>query len=59
MKTQQDYANKQWLQRPPALRRWHVLLALAALLLLVVTSDPTDCDGKRCDTSFDSPAQPR
>jgi hypothetical protein len=55
----QDYADKAWLQRPPALRRWHVLLALAALLLLAVTSDPNDCDGKRCDTSFDSPAQPR
>jgi hypothetical protein len=54
-----DYADKTWLQRPPALRRWHVLLALAALLLLAVTGDPTDCDGRRCDTSFDSPAQPR
>ena len=55
----QDYADKTWLRRSPALQRWHVLLALAALLLLAVTSDPNDCDGKRCDTSFDSPAQPR
>ncbi len=54
-----DYANKAWLQRPPALRRWHVLLALAALLLLAVTSDPTDCDGKRCTTIVDAPAQSR
>jgi hypothetical protein len=57
--SRQDYADKTWLQRPPALRRWHVLLALAALLLLAVTSDPTDCDGRRCDTSFDTTAQPR
>jgi hypothetical protein len=57
--TKQDYANKQWLPRPPALRRWHVLLALAALALLAVTSDPTDCDGKRCYTSFDSTTQTR
>ena len=54
-----DYADKTWLRRSPTLRRWHVLLALAALALLVLTGDPTDCDGKRCDTSFDSPAQPR
>jgi hypothetical protein len=54
-----DYADKTWLQRPPALRRWHLLALLAALLLLAVTSDPNDCDGRRCDTSFDSPAQPR
>ena len=53
-----DYANKQWLQRPPTLRRWHLLAALAALALLAVTSDPNDCDGKRC-TSFDSRAQSR
>ena len=54
-----DYANKQWLQpRSPALRRWHLLALLAALLLLAVTSNPNDCDGKRC-TSFDSPAQSR
>jgi len=54
-----DYADKTWLRRPPALRRWHVLLALAALLLLAVTGDPTDCDGKRCTTIVDSPAQAR
>jgi len=53
-----DYANKQWLQRPLALRRWHVLLALAALLL-VLTSDPTDCDGRRCATSFDTTTHAR
>jgi hypothetical protein len=54
-----DYADKTWLRRPLPLRRWHLLALLAALLLLVLTSDPTDCDGRRCDTSFDSPAQPR
>jgi hypothetical protein len=54
-----DYADKTWLQRPLPLRRWHLLALLAALLLLVLTSDPTDCDGRRCATSFDSPAQPR
>jgi len=55
-----DYANKQWLQpRPPTLRRWHLLAALAALLLLAVTSNPNDCDGKRCTTSIDAPAQAR
>lgn len=54
-----DYANKQWLHRPPALRRWHILAMLAALALLAVTSDPNDCDGKRCTTSFDSRAQSR
>ena len=54
-----DYANKQWLQRPPALRRWHILAMLAALLLLAATSDPNDCDGKRCTTSVDSPAATR
>jgi hypothetical protein len=54
-----DYADKTWLQRPPALRRWHLLAALAALLLLVLTGDPTDCDGRRCATSFDTTAQPR
>ena len=55
-----DYADKTWLQpRPPALRRWHVLLALAALLLLVLTGDPNDCDGKRCNKSFDTAAQAR
>ncbi len=54
-----DYANKQWLQRPPALRRWHLLALAAALLLLAVTSDPTDCDGKRCTTIVDTTAQPR
>jgi hypothetical protein len=57
--SRQDYADKTWLRRPPTLQRWHVLLALAALLLLAVTSDPTDCDGRRCDTSIDAPAQPR
>lgn len=55
----QDYADKAWLQRPFALQRWHVLLALAALLLLAVTGNPNDCDGKRCSTYVDSPAQPR
>ena len=45
MKIRTDYANKTWLQRPPTLRRWHVLAALAALLLLAVTADPNDCDG--------------
>jgi hypothetical protein len=59
MKTQQDYADKTWLQRPPALRRWHVLLALAALLLLAATSDPNDCDGRRCATSFDTTTHAR
>jgi hypothetical protein len=54
-----DYADKQWLQRPPALRRWHLLAALAALLLLAVTADPNDCDGRRCDISIDAPAQAR
>ena len=54
-----DYANKTWTQRSPRLRRWHLLAALAALLLLAVTSDPTDCDGKRCTTSIDAPAQAR
>jgi hypothetical protein len=54
-----DYANKQWLQRPPTLRRWHLLAALAALALLAVTSDPNDCDGKRCTTIVDSPAAAR
>lgn len=54
-----DYASKAWLRRPPALRRWHLLAALAALLLLAVTSDPTDCNGKRCTTSIDAPAQAR
>jgi hypothetical protein len=54
-----DYANKQWLRRPERLRRWHILAMLAALLLLAVTSDPTDCDGKRCTTMVDSPAQSR
>ena len=54
-----DYADKTWLQRSPALRRWHLLALLAALLLLAVTSDPTDCDGRRCDTSFDTAAQSR
>jgi hypothetical protein len=58
--SRQDYASKTWLQpRPPALRRWHVLALLAALLLLVLTSDPTDCDGRRCTTSFDTAAQSR
>jgi len=46
------------MKNAPFLRRWHVLVLLAALLLLVLTSDPNDCDGKRC-TSFDSPAQSR
>jgi len=54
-----DYANKTWAQRLPTLRRWHILAMLAALALLAVTSDPTDCDGKRCTTSFDSRAQSR
>ena len=54
-----DYADKTWLQRPPALRRWHLLALLAALLLLVLTSDPTDCDGRRCTTMVDSPAAAR
>ena len=54
-----DYADKTWLQRPPTLRRWHVLLALAALLLALCTADPNDCDGKRCSTYVDSPAQSR
>jgi hypothetical protein len=54
-----DYADKTWLQRPPTLRRWHVLLALAALLLLAVTSDPTDCDGRRCDTTVDTTTHAR
>jgi hypothetical protein len=54
-----DYANKTWLQRPPTLRRWHILAMLAALLLLAVTSDPNDCDGKRCTTSIDASAQSR
>lgn len=54
-----DYANKAWPRRPPTLQRWHVLALLAALLLLILTSNPTDCDGKRCTTSFDSPAQSR
>ena len=54
-----DYADKSWTQRPPALRRWHILAMLAALLLLAVTSNPNDCDGKRCTTSIDAPAQAR
>jgi hypothetical protein len=53
-----DYADKSWTQRSPRLRRWHLLAALAALALLILTADPNDCDGKRC-TSFDSPAQAR
>ncbi|CAB4161655.1 hypothetical protein UFOVP761_11 [uncultured Caudovirales phage] len=58
MKTQHDYASKAWLRRPERPRRWHILAMLAALLLLAVTADPNDCDGKRC-TSFDTAAQSR
>lgn len=47
------------MKNPTPLQRWHVLAAIAALLLLILTADPNDCDGKRCSTSFDSPAQPR
>lgn len=47
------------MKNPTPLRRWHVLAAIAALLLLVCTADPNDCDGKRCTTMVDSPAQSR
>ena len=33
MKTQLDYANKQWLRRPERLQRWQVIAAVVALVL--------------------------